>query len=53
MTTHRQIKDAFLQTGTDKYQDHGYDRWYAEVFKDYTPNSLLEIGIKQGRSIAS
>lgn len=53
MATHRQIKNAFLQSGTDKYDVHGYDQYYSEVFKDYTPNSMMEIGVKQGRSLAS
>lgn len=53
MTTLSEIKNAFLQTGTDKYDHHGYDQWYSEVFKDYAPNSMMEIGVKQGRSLAS
>lgn len=42
-----------MQTFTDKYSSHGYDRWYYEVFKDHTPNSIMEIGVKEGRSLAS
>lgn len=44
---------AFNQTGTDKSYIHGYCRWYEEVFKDFTPKTLLEIGVKEGRSLAA
>lgn len=47
------IRLAFDLTGTDKGYCHGYDRWYDRVFKNYTPQSLLEIGVMQGRSLAA
>ncbi len=44
---------AFSQAKTDKGYVHGYDRFYDEIFQDFTPNSLLEIGVKQGRSLSA
>lgn len=44
---------AFSQANTDKGYVHGYDRFYDEIFKDYTPDSLLEVGIKCGHSLAA
>ncbi len=46
-------KEAFLQTDTDKGFSHGYDRFYDLIFNDYKPESLLEVGIKRGNSIAA
>lgn len=43
----------------DKYRTdkgpwrHGYNQCYADVFKDFTPSSMLEIGIYEGRSLAA
>lgn len=47
------FKLAFDQAETDKGFVHQYDRWYAEIFKDYVPESLLEVGVMQGRSLAA
>lgn len=44
---------AFHQTETDKGYTHDYDKWYDVIFKNYTPNSLLEIGVMSGRSLAA
>ena len=44
---------AFHQTETDKGYVHDYDKWYNTIFKDYTPKSLLEIGVMSGRSLAA
>lgn len=44
---------AFSQSNTDKGYVHGYDRFYDEIFEDYTPSSLLEIGVKQGLSLSA
>lgn len=44
---------AFSLSNTDKGKWHGYDKYYDEVFKDYVPNSLLEIGVKRGNSLAA
>lgn len=53
MNLENKIKNIFLETGTDKSESHGYERYYATIFENYTPKSLLEIGIKEGRSIAA
>jgi hypothetical protein len=53
MITAAQIKSAFDQTNTDKGFTHSYETGYKFVFQDFTPASLLEVGIKQGRSLAS
>lgn len=52
MNLEQRIRHCFLQTGTDKYE-HGYDKHYAKIFKEFEPKSLLEVGVKEGRSIAS
>lgn len=44
---------AFSEANTDKGYVHGYDRFYDEIFQDFTPDSLLEIGVKQGRSLSA
>ena len=44
---------AFSQAATDKGYVHGYDRYYDKLFKTYTPDSLLEIGVKGGRSLTA
>lgn len=44
---------AFAEAGTDKGVIHGYDRFYDELFENYIPDSLLEIGIKGGHSLAA
>lgn len=53
MITAAQIKSAFDQTNTDKGYTHSYQNGYEFVFKNFTPSSLLEVGIKQGRSLAA
>lgn len=45
--------DAFSSSDTDKGILHGYNRYYDEIFKDFSPDSLLEIGIKKGNSLAA
>lgn len=52
MTTSLQIEQALRATGSDKASSHGYHRYYAEVFKD-TPESILEVGIQTGKSLAA
>lgn len=47
------FSEAFASTGTDKLSSHGYDRYYEQIFDSYIPESLLEIGIKTGKSLAS
>jgi hypothetical protein len=53
MTTAAKIKSAFDQTLTDKGYTHSYENGYEFVFKNFNPTSLLEVGIKQGRSLAA
>ena len=53
MITARKIKEVFDQTRTDKGSTHNYQTGYEFVFKDHTPSTLLEVGIKQGRSLAA
>lgn len=43
---------AFKLAKTDKVI-HGYNRYYDEIFNNFTPNSLLEIGVKEGNSLAA
>jgi cephalosporin hydroxylase len=45
--------NAFSQAGTDKGYVHGYDRHYDKMFENYDPDSLLEIGVKRGSSLAA
>ncbi len=47
------IQRAFSQASTDKGYMHGYHRWYDRVFREFTPKSLLEVGIKHGNSLAA
>lgn len=45
---------AFELTGTDKQAgDHDYGRWYDKIFSKFVPSTLLEVGVKQGKSIAA
>lgn len=53
MTSAKRIEEAFRFTNTDKGYTHKYFNGYASLFKDVTPGSILEIGIKQGRSLLS
>jgi hypothetical protein len=45
------IKDTFDLAKTDKSESHSYEYMYASVFSNFIPQSLLEIGVKSGRSI--
>lgn len=47
------IERAFLTVGTDKAKVHGYHSHYSRIFSGVQPRSILEIGIKQGRSLAA
>lgn len=50
----KSIGDIFDKYKTDKGpRRHGYNQCYADVFKDFTPSSILEIGIYEGRSLAA
>ncbi len=53
MITKDKIKTSFANTKTDKGWYHNYEKWYEKIFENFTPKSLLEIGIKEGRSLAS
>lgn len=46
-------KQAFHLTLCDKGFIHEYYRFYDEIFRNFCPESLLEIGIMNGRSLAS
>lgn len=45
--------DAFNLTGCDKGFNHRYDLYYDKIFENFKPESLLEIGVRNGRSLAS
>lgn len=48
------IDEAFDKFKTDKGSwRHGYNHCYGEVFADFTPTTMLEIGIFEGRSLAA
>lgn len=48
------IGEVFRKYETDKGPHrHGYHQMYSDVFKDGAPDSLLEIGIYEGRSLAA
>jgi hypothetical protein len=48
------INKAFEKYKTDKGAwRHGYHQCYGEVFKDFTPEKMLEIGVFEGRSLAA
>lgn len=53
MILENKIKAIFEETGTDKADSHGYEKYYASIFENFAPNSLLEIGVREGRSIAA
>jgi len=53
MTSAKKIRHAFNQASTDKGFSHEYEKHYAKDFKEYTPDSLLEIGVKRGESLAA
>jgi hypothetical protein len=45
------IRDSFDMSGTDKGYYHNYEYMYANIFANFTPESLFEIGVKDGASI--
>jgi hypothetical protein len=45
------IRDAFDLANTDKGYYHQYEYMYANIFVNFTPKSILEIGVKDGNSI--
>lgn len=48
------IAAAFSQYGTDKGpRRHNYQQAYASIFSSWTPESLLEIGVLEGASLAA
>jgi hypothetical protein len=48
------INEAFEKYKTDKGAwRHGYHQCYGEVFKEFVPEKMLEIGILEGRSLAA
>lgn len=47
----RQIKNAFDEAQTDKGYYHSYHFMYADIFHNFRPTSILEIGVKHGKSI--
>lgn len=48
------IGEVFNKYKTDKGPwRHGYNQCYSDVFKNFTPSSLLEIGVFEGRSLAA
>ena len=49
MTKH--IRDAFDITDTDKGYYHQYEYMYGFIFANFIPNSIFEIGVKDGASI--
>lgn len=51
--TKQQILDAFDQWGTDKGFRHHYETMYHNMFGDYEPTTLMEIGVSRGKSLAA
>lgn len=48
------IADAFSLYGTDKgKRRHNYQEAYASIFEKFTPESLLEVGVLEGCSLAA
>lgn len=48
------VVSIFDEYGTDKGTlSHSYHHAYSSIFNNFTPNSILEIGIHEGRSLAS
>lgn len=46
------IKKAFVKFSTDKHQTHRYENYYESILNSQI-NSLLEIGVKRGNSLAA
>lgn len=51
MTTSKYVRQVFDNFGCDKGRSHGYEALYSKII--FGIDSILEIGIKQGRSLAS
>lgn len=47
------VRAAFDIGGTDKGHYHTYEYMYAMMFAFFEPKSILEIGVKRGKSIAA
>lgn len=45
--------EAFSRTKCDKGHVHGYDKYYDEIFENFTPESILEIGVLSGSSLVA
>jgi hypothetical protein len=53
MIDHYTIREVFDKYGTDKGRDHCYEHMYADIFSSNKIDSLLEIGVREGKSIAA
>lgn len=51
MSMRQHIRDAFDAAHTDKGYEHEYEYMYAGVLSSFTPQSILEIGVRHGHSI--
>jgi hypothetical protein len=50
--TRKQIRQAFINRGTDKFALHGYDQMYYDTFSKLDKiDEILEIGVLKGRSL--
>lgn len=47
------IEQAFISTGTDKSTTHGYHDHYATMFNRVSIESILEVGVSRGSSLAA
>lgn len=45
------IRESFDLANTDKGYYHQYEYMYANIFANFIPDSILEIGVKEGNSI--
>lgn len=52
MLTEQRVLEVFNAMGTDKGKTHGYHKYYADILNT-NPKSLLEIGVKEGKSLAA
>lgn len=52
MLTEEKVLQIFNVMGTDKGRSHGYHTQYTEILNT-KPKSILEIGVKEGRSLAA
>lgn len=53
MITEKKMYDVFQSTKTDKAASHDYHIQYTKLFENFNPESILEIGIKRGASLAA